>query len=104
MQYLLLIFITFITTNKFDTKKIKEKRYYNVETQSNGLPFRKLKATTIYSMTGQIISETKACKDSNCCSKDEAFYLYTNKNEYWYQGDKLVLRVFYYCKIGRAHV
>lgn len=99
MQYLLLIFIPFIATVKFDTKKIKEKREYNVETQSNGLSIRKLKATTIYSMTGKIISETKACKDSNCCSKDEAFYLYTNKNEYWYQGDRLVLRVFYYCNL-----
>lgn len=99
MQYLLLIFATLLATNKLDTKKIKEKREYRIETQSNGLPIRKLKTTTVYSTTGQKISETESCEDSNCCYDNKGFSMYTDKNEYWYHDNKLILRVFYRCNL-----
>lgn len=100
MRYTILVFaVTIITNNSFkvDKKKIKEKRDYEIETQSNGLTIRKLKETTIYSPTGQIISETEACEDSQCCYYNKSFNLYKSKREYWYKDNRLVSRVFCDC-------
>jgi hypothetical protein len=99
MKYLIIILTALlIGTRPTDSlKNKKEKREYEIEVQSNATIIKKLSKTTKYSIDGQVVSETEACKDSICCPYNKSFSLYTVKREFWYKDQRLILRVFWSC-------
>lgn len=99
MKYLFIILTTLlIGASQIGSKRIKkEMREYDVKVRSDGSEIKELKRTTQFSATGQIDSEIEACTDSICCHYNKSFRLHKNKNEYWYNDSRLILRVFRTC-------
>jgi hypothetical protein len=100
MKYLILILTTLLLGAGLADKKksIKVKREYEYVTTDNGAKEKKHKSTITYSASRQVISETRECGDPTCCKGfNKVFTLFDSKNEYYYKGDKMILRVFRTC-------